>query len=179
MGNWIDQYGKIGYYLAGAESQLPNDIKCEVVSADDLVPLVWPKGIRRFSYRKTGVLPDGVTGKRTDNILIAFNVIPIGQDGMKAETKGTMPRYIGYKCTDYEYALNTVAPKYGGGFEIWRMLVPGMPRKHFYPRQPKSPYDGAVKDGKLVTIRKGNTLYYECAIPWSEISEVKKPLKRR
>ena len=178
LGNWIDQYGKIGYYLAGAESQLPNDIKCEVVSADDLVPLVWPKGIRRFSYRKTGVLPDGVTGKRTDNILIAFNVIPIGQDGMKAETKGTMPRYIGYKCTDYEYALNTVAPKYGGGFEIWRMLVPGMPRKHFYPRQPKSPYDGAVKDGKLVTIRKGNTLYYECAIPWSEISEVKKAIEK-
>lgn len=90
-------------------------------------------------------LPDGTNGIATDNILIAFNVIPIGEDGMEAETKGTMPRYIGYKCTDYEYALNTVAPEYGGGFEIWRMLVPGMPRKHFYPRQPKSSFDGAVK----------------------------------
>ena len=44
------------------------------------------------------------------------------------------------------------------------MLVPGMPRKHFYPRQGKSFYDGAVKDGKLMTVRKGNTLYTECAI---------------
>ena len=95
---------------------------------------------------------------------------------MESHPKGTIPRYVGYKCTDYEYALNTVAPEYGGGFEIWRMLVPGMPRKHFYPRQPKSPYDGAVKDGKLVTRREGNTLYTECAIPWSEIPDVKKSL---
>lgn len=114
--------------------------------------------------------------KPTDNILIAFNVLPIGEDGMESHPKGTIPRYVGYKCTDYEYALNTVAPEYGGGFEIWRMLVPGMPRKHFYPRQPKSPYDGAVKDGKLVTRREGNTLYTECAIPWSEIPDVKKSL---
>jgi hypothetical protein len=49
-----------------------------------------------------------------------------------------------------------------------------MPRKHFFPRQPKSPYDGPVKNGKLVTVRKGNTLFTECAIPWSEIPDVKK-----
>jgi hypothetical protein len=113
-----------------------------------------------------------------DNIQIAFNVLPIGQDGMEAFPKGTMPRYTGYKCTDYEYALNTVASEYGGGFEIWRMLAPGMTRKHFYPRQPKSPYDGAVKDGKLVTHREGNTLYTECAIPWKEIPDVKKALDK-
>ena len=95
---------------------------------------------------------------------------------MESHPKGTMPRYTGYKCTDYEYALNTVSPEYGGGFEIWRMLVPGMPRKHFYPRQPKSPYDGPVQNGKLVTRREGNTLYTECAIPWSEIPDVRKVL---
>ncbi|KAA6305875.1 hypothetical protein EZS27_042470 [termite gut metagenome] len=93
-------------------------------------------------------------------------------------TKGIMPRYIGYKCTDYEYALNTVSPEYGGGFEIWRMLAPGMPRKHFYPRQGKSPHDGAVKDGKLITVRDANTLYTECAILWSEIPDVKKAIDR-
>lgn len=173
QGDWIGKYGGTGFYLVGAESSLPENIRCNAVSQDDIVPLVWPKGVRNFSYRKTGILPDGVTGEKSDNILIAFNVIPLGEDGMEAEAPGTMPRYIGYKCSDYEYALNTVAPEYGGGFEIWRMLVPGMPRKHFYPRQPKSPYDGAVKDGKLIVVREGNTLYYECAIPWKEIPHVK------
>ena len=178
VGNWMGTYGQLGYYLIGSDSSLPQDVTCHVVFQDDLVPLVWPEQVRRFTYRKRPTLPDGTNGIATDNILIAFNVIPIGEDGMEAETKGTMPRYIGYKCTDYEYALNTVAPEYGGGFEIWRMLVPGMPRKHFYPRQPKSSFDGAVKDGKLITTREGNTLYYECAIPWSEIPDVKKAIDK-
>ena len=43
---------------------------------------------------------------------------------------------------------NTVAPEYGGGFEIWRMLVPGMPAKNTsILASPKSSFDGAVKDG--------------------------------
>ena len=174
QGNWMGVYGKAGYYLVGAQNSLAANIRCAPVTQNDLVPLVWPAGVRKFSYRKTGTLPDGMTGEKFDNILIAFNVIPIGEDGMEAAPKGTMPRYTGYKCTDYEYALNTVADEYGGGFEIWRLLTPGMPRKHFFPRQPKSPYDGPVKNGKLVTVRKGNTLFTECAIPWSEIPDVKK-----
>ena len=48
-----------------------------------------------------------------------------------------------YQCADSEYALNTVAPAYGGGFEVWRLEVPGMVRKHFYPRQPRHPREGA------------------------------------
>ncbi|WP_218150493.1 DOMON domain-containing protein [Chitinophaga arvensicola] len=178
QGNWIGVYGKSGYYLPGSPSVLANNIQCTPVSQNDLVPLVWPKNVRRFSYRKTGTLPDGMTGEKFDNILLAFNVIPIGEDGMEAAPKGTMPRYTGYKCTDYEYALNTVASEYGGGFEIWRLLTPGMPRKHFFPRQPKSPFDGAVKNGKLVTVRKGNTLFTECAIPWSEIPDVKRMIDK-
>lgn len=174
QGNWMGAYGKTGYYLTGAEVSLPSNIQCAPVTKNDLVPMIWPKGVRHFSYRKTGTLPDGMIGEKFDNILIAFNALPIGEDGLEATAKGTMPGYIGYKCTDYEYALNTVASEYGGGFEIWRMLTPGMPRKHFFPRQPASPFDGAVKDGKLVTVRKGNTLYTECAIPWSEIPDVKK-----
>ncbi len=177
-GNWVGKYGKSGYYLVGSDSSLPQNVTCNIVSQDDLITLAWPEHVRRFTYRKRPVLPDGTNGISTDNILIAFNVLPIGEDGMEAYPKGTMPRYIGYKCTDYEYALNTVAPEHGGGFEIWRMLAPGMPRKHFYPRQPKSPYDGAVKDGKLITVREGNTLYYECAIPWSEIPDVKKAINK-
>lgn len=178
QGNWKSVYGKNGYYMVGFPPKLPEGVTCRQVGSDDFIELKWPEGVRRFSYRKDPVLPDASMDKPADNILIAFNVLPIGQDGMEAYPRGTMPRYVGYKCTDYEYALNTVAPEYGGGFEIWRMLVPGMPRKHFYPRQPKSPYDGPVKDGKLVTRREGNTLYTECAIPWSEIPDVKKALDK-
>lgn len=178
QGNWKSVYGKKGYNIIGLTPGLPDDITCKVVDQDDFIELRWPEGIRHFSYRKDPVLPDASMDRPADNIQIAFNVLPIGQDGMEAYPKGTMPRYVGYKCTDYEYALNTVATEYGGGFEIWRMLVPGMPRKHFYPRQPKSHYDGPVKEGQLVTRREGNTLYTECAIPWGEIPDVKKALDK-
>ena len=176
QGNWKQLYGSAGYYMAGLAPQLPANVKCIQVEKDDMVELVWPEGVRRYTYRKHPVVPDASMGEPADNILIAFNVLPIGKDGLEAFPKGTMPRYIGYKCTDYEYALNTVAQEYGGGFEIWRMLVPGMSRKHFFPRQPVSTYDGPVKDGKLVTKRDGNTLFTECAIPWTEIPDVKKAL---
>lgn len=177
-GDWKGKYGERGYYIIGLPENTSDNIHCSIVQSDDLVPLAWPEGVRKFTYRKRPTLPDGTTGESFDNILIAFNVLPIGEDGMESHAKGTMPKYIGYKCTDYEYALNTVAPEYGGGFEIWRMLVPGMPRKHFYPRQPKSPYDGAVKYGQLITVRDGNTLYTECAIPWHEIPHVKEVLDK-
>lgn len=178
QGDWKSVYGKNGYYMIGFHPVLPKGITCRIVAYDDYIELKWPKDVRCFSYRKDPVLPDASMDKPTDNILIAFNVLPLGEDGLESHPKGTMPRYVGYKCTDYEYALNTVAPEYGGGFEIWRMLVPGMPRKHFYPRQPESPYDGPVKDGKLVTRREGNTLYTECAIPWNEIPDVRKALDK-
>jgi hypothetical protein len=176
VGQWQGAYGKTGYYVVGQGEKIPSGIAYRLVNEDDFVALKWPEGVRRFTYRKRPILPDGLSGQLFDNILIAFNALPIGEDGMKAHSKGVMPRYTGYKCSDYEYALNTVAPEYGGGFEIWRLLTPGMPRKHFYPRQGKSPYDGAVKDGKLITVRNGNTLYTECAIPWSELPDVKKAL---
>lgn len=177
-GNWKPVYGKSGYHIIGIPSSLPEGISCQIIEADDLIELKWPKGVRNFTYRTRPVLPDATANQPSDNILIAFNVLPIGEDGMEANPKGTMPGYTGYKCTDYEYALNTVAPQYGGGFEIWRMLVPGMPRKHFYPRQPKSGSDGPVRDGKLIARREGNTLYTECAIPWNEIPDVKKALDK-
>ena len=95
---------------------------------------------------------------------------------MYAFPPGTMEHFMVYKDTDYEYYLHPVAAQWGGGTEIWRLLAPGVPRKHFYPRQPKCPFDGPVKDGKLVIRRDGNTRIVECALPWSEITEVKKRL---
>jgi hypothetical protein len=141
--------------------------------------LRWPEGVRRYSYRQDPTLPASWGGKPYDDVQIAFNAIPeddLPHKGAYSFPRGTMPHYSAYRDTDYEYALNPVAPKYGGGTEIWRLQVPGMPRKSFYPRQPKSPFDGPVKDGKLTIRRVGNTRIVECSIPWKEMPWVKRRL---
>ena len=76
-----------------------------------------------------------------DNVLLGFNAIPLEQKDWLTNLSGRMPKFVRYKTTDYEYALNKVADQYGGGTEIWRLLAPGMPFKHFYPRQPKHPLE--------------------------------------
>ncbi len=137
--------------------------------------LTWPQGVRRYSYRKAPVLPCG-SAPRFDNVQIAFNVLDPSQKALYPCPPGTMPGYIGYQDTDYEYALNKVADQYGGGTEIWRLAVPGMPHKQFYPREPKSPYDGPVQNGQLVVVQGKTMRIEECAIPWTELPEVKKRL---
>ncbi|MDQ2800177.1 MAG: hypothetical protein M3Y13_11095, partial [Armatimonadota bacterium] len=137
--------------------------------------LTWPAGVRRYSYRKEPELPAG-NSPNHDNIQIAFNVLPQSQKPWYTHPPGVMDGFTNYKDTDYEYALNQVSPQYGGGTEIWRLQVPGMPQKHFYPRQPKSPLDGPVMGGKLVMTRDATTRIVECSIPWSEIPAVKKCL---
>ncbi|MFW6107074.1 MAG: hypothetical protein ACOC8A_00135 [bacterium] len=131
----------------------------------------WPEGVRRFSYRRNPDLPSGPPW--FDSVLIGFNAIPIGKDGWLAHLPGRMPRFTVYKSTDYQYALNKVADAFGGGTEVWRLGVPGMPRKHFYPRQPEHSLEGAVKAAKLVVTYRKGTRIVECAIPWSEIPRVK------
>jgi hypothetical protein len=132
----------------------------------------WPDGVRRYSYRKDPELPSG-NFPNHDNVQIAFNVLPPDQKPRYINPPGTMPGYIAYPDTDYEYALNPVAEKYGGGTEIWRLRAPGMPDKNFYPRQGASPKDGPVRGGKLVITRDGNTRLVEAAIPWAELPDVK------
>ncbi|MGE5608898.1 MAG: hypothetical protein ACM359_06575, partial [Bacillota bacterium] len=142
--------------------------------ADNGKELVWPAGVRRFSYRKDPDLPAG-NGKH--NVQIAFNVLPAEQKGWLTHPAGTMPRFMAYRDTDYEFALNPVAEKFGSGTEVFCLLKPGAPRKHFYPRQPKAPVDGGpVKSAKLEVREEGNGRVFECAIPWGEIPEVKKQL---
>jgi hypothetical protein len=136
---------------------------------------VWPEGVRRFSYRKD---PDLPSGNGTDGVQIAFNVLPESQKPWLPYPPGTMPRFMTYWDTDYEFAFNPVAPEYGGGAEIWRLQAPGIPRKHFYPRQPKAPKDGGpVRNGRLAMKRIGNARIVEAALPWSEIPEVRKRLE--
>jgi hypothetical protein len=176
-GDWMHAYGAMGWFIPGIETHLPVAVTVSKAMMKVAEPLLWPEGVRRFTYRKDPVLPDNSgLGYAYDNVLIAFNIIPAGEDGLLANPPGTMPRYTGYKCTDYEFALNQVAPLYGGGTEIWKLLAPGMNRKHFFPRQPKSPGEGPVVNGKLAIVHDGDTRITECAIPWSEIPEVKKAL---
>jgi hypothetical protein len=130
----------------------------------------WPDGVRRYSYRMRPILPWA-----GDTVQIAFNAIPEKKDWLPF-FPGTLPGYTGYQDSDYEYTLLKVADANGGGTEIWRTFVPGMPRKHFYPRQGASPFDGPVKDGKLAIVQTPAQRVVECAIPWSEIPEVKKRL---
>lgn len=131
--------------------------------------LHWPSGVRHFSYRKHFDTPSGNGGH--DNVQIAFNVLK--QKPWLPHPPGVMSHFITYWDTDYEYALNHVADQYGGGTEIWRLQAPGIPRKQFFPRQPKSPIDGGpVHQGKLVMHRDGNTRIVEASIPWSEMPAV-------
>jgi len=139
---------------------------------EELKELRWPEGVRRYTYRKGPVLPSGGY-PRCDNVQLAFNVLPLSEKPWAESPPGTMPRYAVWPTTDYEYALNPVAERYGGGVEIWRLQHPNMPHKHHYPRQAKSGFEGAVKDGKLVIKHEGGTRIVEAAIPWSEIPHVK------
>ncbi len=137
---------------------------------------VWPDGVRHFSYRRWPHVPTGMPQNSFDNVLIGFNAIPMVEDEWETHLPGRMPKFIWYKTTDYEYALNNVAKSYGDGTEIWRAMVPGMPYKHFYPRQPKHPLEGPVKDGQLAFRYDSGVRIVECALPWNEIPHVKKLL---
>jgi hypothetical protein len=172
-GNWKSNYGAAGYHLAGGADKLPQGVTLSMPQEVKAKEHRWPAGVRRYSYRRWPTLPVGHFIPSYDNVQIAFNIL--GEDA-KTTTQsiaGSMPKLLNYHDTDYEYALNKVSDEFGGGTEIWRLLVPGMPRKHFYPRQPKSPFDGAVKDGRLVVTHEGNTRVVEAAIPWSEIPHVR------
>jgi len=138
------------------------------VQAPDGTVLTWPENVRHYSYRKHFDVPSG--SSEHDNVQIAFNVLPVKP--LLPHPPGVMPHFITYWDTDYEFALNTVAPAYGGGTEIWRLQAPGIPRKHSFPRQPHSPIDGGPVDGKLVTRYDNGTRIVEAAIPWSAMREV-------
>jgi len=176
--NWQGKYGHDGINIIGSDPQYPAYAKVTVPEIIEKTTHHWPCGVRRYSYRKRPDLPFGSSPNKIDNVQLAFNVIPLDE---KAEMipfpPGTMPGFIPHCDTDYEYALNKVADQYGGGTEIWRSAVPGMPRKSFFPRQPASPFDGPVKDGRLVVKYDGNTRIVEAAIPWTEIPLVKKAME--
>ncbi len=174
-GNWRGRYGSNGYDVIGVKPAYPKGVTVRVPDDVKMQALHWPAGVRRFTYRKWPVLPcSGSQGQPYGNIQIAFNAFSPEQKTLWAtHLPGRPPKFIWYKDTDYEFALNPVAAEYGGGTEIWRLLTPGMTPKTFFPRQPKGPFDGPVRDGKLVVTRRPGTHIFECALPWSEIPGVK------
>ena len=134
--------------------------------------LTWPSGVRHYSYRKDFEIPSG-NGKH--NVQIAFNVIPPEKKDHLQYPPGTMPRFCTYFDTDYEFALNQVGEQFGGGTEIFCLQRPGMVRKHFFPRQPHAEVDGGPVKGNARLVVKENVV--ECAIPWSEMPEVKRRIE--
>jgi hypothetical protein len=149
--------------------------KCFRVEGKQRKELVWPEGVRRFSYRRD---PDTPSNNHGDSVQVAFGVFPPGENGILAHAPGMPLDFQARKCTDYEYVFNSVAQRYGGGTELWRLAAPGVPRKHFYPRQPKAEKDGGpVPGGKLVMRRAGNTRIVEAAIPWAELPDVRNRLE--
>ncbi len=173
-GRWNGRFGKEGYFLPGAKlASFQPGYDCKLRDDDVKTALKWPEGVRRYSYRKRPVLPDGQS-PACDNVQLAFNAIPADADPIEIPClPGRMPGFVLTTGSDYEFALNKVAPQYGGGVEIWRLQVPDGVRKHFYPRQPRAPWEGAVKDGKLAIVYRDGTRFVEAAIPWSEIPAVK------
>ena len=159
------------YFYPEKVTAVDVDPKTKVETTSELT---WPDGLRCYSYRKRPAIP---SGDHTDNVQLGFGVIPLGQNDCLPNPPGTMPKFMSYKSTDYEYALNQVAAQYGGGTEVWRLSAPGVPRKHYFPRQPKAPIDGGPVQGAALSIRwDGNTRIVECSIPWTEMPEVKKHL---
>ncbi len=143
---------------------------------DGLAAMRWPEGVRRFTYRRDPILPAGNRSPDFDNVQIAFNVLPPDQQGPSSSISklpGSPERLIPVVCTDHEYALNHVAPEFGGGFEVWRLTHPTLPRKHFYPRQPKAPNEGPVEGAKMITVYRDGLRITEAAIPWAEMPAVK------
>ena len=170
------------FYFAAKVPRMDGLIRFETRNDDDYFypetvaskgkELKWPANVRRFSYRKDFEIPSG-NGKH--NVQIAFNVIPPEEKVWLPFPAGTLPRFCAYFDTDYEFALNKVGDAYGGGTEIFCLQRPGMMRKHFFPRQPKAPLDGGPVKGEARLVVKDNIV--ECALPWTELPEVKARLK--
>jgi hypothetical protein len=174
---WLARDDKF-FYLAAKTPGMDDLIRYETRDDDEFfypekaqsggTELAWPSGVRRFSYRKDFDVPSG-NGKR--NLQIAFNVIPPEKKDHLQFPPGTEPRFCAYFDTDYEFALNKVGQAHGGGTEIFCLQRPGMVRKHFFPREPSAAIDGGPVKGEAKMVVTGNII--ECAIPWSEIPEVK------
>ncbi|HYG77708.1 MAG TPA: hypothetical protein VEK08_22070 [Planctomycetota bacterium] len=107
---------------------------------------------------------------RRDRLHVALDVSDDWHD--LAPTTGTVPYgFHAVPDTDYEYALYGCK---GGDSELWRLLAPGVPRRHDFPRTGKPERGtGTVSGARHVVKREGNTYIYEMAIPKEELATLK------
>ncbi len=105
-----------------------------------------------------------------NSLQFAFDVIPgYEHHDLVPDTDRLTPGFHAMPDTDYEYAAYACTD---GGAELWRLLAPGVPRGHYFPRQARGKFDqGAVDGGQCIVKRNGNVTTYEIAIPWSELKQ--------
>jgi len=102
-----------------------------------------------------------------DTLQFSLDLIGGYSFNMKPDTDRVPYGFHAMPDADYEYAAYACTD---GGTELWRILAPGVPRGHHYPRQPRATYDqGPVAAGKLAVRRDGKTTVYEIALPWAEL----------
>ena len=103
-----------------------------------------------------------------DTLQVAFDAIDgYGHHNLFVDTDRVPSGFHAMPDTDFEFGIY---PCTDGSPEIWRGLAPGIPRGHYYPRQPRAAYDqGPVKDGQCVIKSSGTETIYEAAIPWSKL----------
>ena len=106
-----------------------------------------------------------------DTLQVGLDVLDNYYFNMKPDTDRVPYGFHAMPDTDYEFAAYACTD---GGTELWRLLAPGMPRDHYYPRQPRAKFDqGPVAGGQLAVKREGKITIYELAIPWAELKEWK------
>ena len=122
-----------------------------------------------YVYKK---VPWGDQPWAGDALQLAFDVL----DGyehhrLTPDTDRVPDGFHAMPDTDYELAAYACTD---GKSELWRLLAPGVPRGHHYPRQPRAKLDqGPVAGARHVVRREGTVTTYELAIPWAELKHWK------
>jgi hypothetical protein len=104
---------------------------------------------------------------RRDRLQIGLDVIE-GWHDLQPDTDRVPFGFHAVPDTDYEYALYMT--RGGSGSELWRLLAPGVPRIHDFPRQPRGDRTTGAVTGARHAVRLDSDIYtYEMAIPREEL----------
>ncbi|HUS59227.1 MAG TPA: hypothetical protein VM141_11285, partial [Planctomycetota bacterium] len=121
-----------------------------------------------YVYKRT---PWDANSWAGDVLQIGLDVVPDYAYNLKLDNDRVPWGFHAMPDTDYEFSAYLCKD---GKSELWRILAPGIPRGHYYPRQPRARLDqGPVRKGKHVVKRDGSVTIYELAIPWAELKQWK------
>jgi len=127
-----------------------------------------PKATFADAYYVYKKVPWGEQPWAGDNLQLGFDFLPDYHYNMKLDTDKVPWGFHAMPDTDYEFSAYQCLD---GKSELWRILAPGMPRTHHYPRQPRAKFDqGPVNGARHIVKREGKVTTYELAIPWSEFA---------